>query len=99
MRTIALKAVGNRSCQHSGDDSEEESLSLLSKKFSKFLKKNNNKSHTNDRYVSKKNNRLKGLNNWLENTGKAPEEELENSKIDFENLELIYKKFFLQVQL
>jgi len=54
VRTIALKVAGNRSCQHSGDDSEEESLSLLSKKFNKFLKKNNSKSHTNDRYVSKK---------------------------------------------
>jgi len=33
------------------------------------------------------NNRLKGLNNWLEKRVKAPEEELEKSKIDFENLE------------
>ena len=34
------------------------------------------------------NNRLKGLNNWLENRVKTLEEELEKSKIDFENLEM-----------
>jgi len=32
------------------------------------------------------NNRLKGLNNWLENRVKALEEELENSNNDFKNL-------------
>jgi len=37
---------------------------------------------------------LKGLNNWLENRVKSLEEELEKSKIDFENLELIYKNSF-----
>jgi len=34
---------------------------------------------------------LKGLNNWLENRVKTLEEELENSKTDLENLELLYK--------
>jgi len=34
---------------------------------------------------------LKGLDNWLENRVKALEEELDNLKNDFENLELIYK--------
>jgi len=33
------------------------------------------------------NNRLKGLNNWLEKRVKTLEEELEKSKNDFENLE------------
>jgi len=33
------------------------------------------------------NNRLKGLNNWLEKRVKTLEEELEKSKIDFEKLE------------
>jgi len=33
------------------------------------------------------NNRLKGLNNWLEKRVKTLEEELEKSKIDFENME------------
>jgi len=37
------------------------------------------------------NNRLKGLNNWMENRVQALEEELDNLKNDFENLELIYK--------
>jgi len=37
------------------------------------------------------NNQLKGLNNWLKNRVKTLEEELANSKNDFENLELIYK--------
>jgi len=37
------------------------------------------------------NNQLKGLNKWLENIVKALEEELENSKTDFENLEMLYK--------
>jgi len=35
------------------------------------------------------NNRLKDLNNWLENRVKTLEEELNNSKTNFENLEMI----------
>jgi len=37
------------------------------------------------------NNTLKGLNNWLKIRVKNLEEELDNSKNDFENLDLIYK--------
>jgi len=37
------------------------------------------------------NNRLKEKNSWLENRVKTLEEELENSKTDFENLEIIYE--------
>ena len=37
-------------------------------------------------------NRLKGLNNWLENKVKDLEKELYNSKEDLENPDLIYKK-------
>jgi len=37
------------------------------------------------------NNQFKGMNNCLENRVKALEEELKKSKIDFENLDLIYK--------
>jgi len=37
------------------------------------------------------NNRLKEKNSWLENRVKALEEDLEYSKTDFENLEIIYK--------
>ena len=54
MRTISLKAVGNKNCQDSSDESEREILSLLSKKFSKFLKKNRTKDDTHDKYSSKK---------------------------------------------
>ena len=36
-------------------------------------------------------NQLEGLNNWLENSVKSLEEELEKQKEDFENLDLIYK--------
>jgi len=37
------------------------------------------------------NNRVKGLNNWLENKVKHLEEELLNLKTDFESLDMIYK--------
>jgi len=39
------------------------------------------------------NNRLKGLNNWLENRVKTLEEELKKSKTDFENLEMHCKNY------
>jgi len=44
-------------------------------------------------------NRLKGMNNWLENRVKTLEEELENSKTDFENLEIFYKTLLASVTL
>jgi len=50
---IALKTTGHKSCQDSSD-SEEDTLSLLSKKFSKFLRKNNNRHQSSKRYISKK---------------------------------------------
>ena len=37
------------------------------------------------------NNRLKEKNSWLENRVRSLKEELENSKTDFENLEIIYR--------
>ena len=37
------------------------------------------------------NNQLKGMNSWFENRVKTLEEKLENSKTDFENLEIVYK--------
>jgi len=43
------------------------------------------------------NNRLKGLNNWLENRVKTLEKELNNSETDFENLEMIYKNLLVSV--
>jgi len=43
VRNIALKVAKHKNKQDSSDESEEENLSLLSKKFSKFLKRNRNK--------------------------------------------------------
>ena len=54
MRSIALKTAGHKNYQDSSDDSEGETLNLLSRKFSKFLKKNNNKNQSFNRYNSKK---------------------------------------------
>jgi len=53
MRNIALKAARHKNNQDSSDESEGETLSLLSKKFSKFLKNNCTKNHTHDRYVAR----------------------------------------------
>jgi len=50
-----------------------------------------NETHEEADRLALPNNRLKGLNNWLENRVKTLEEELEKSKVDFENLDLIYK--------
>ena len=52
VRSIALKASKHKGKQESNDDSDEENLNLLSRKFSKFLKRNHNK----DRYGNKKSN-------------------------------------------
>jgi len=40
--------------QESSDESEEENFSLLSKKFSRFLKRNRNKEANKERYGNKK---------------------------------------------
>jgi len=55
-RSIALKASKHKGKQDSSDDSDEENLSLLSRKFSKFLKRNRNKDNNKDRYGNKKSN-------------------------------------------
>ena len=54
-RSIALKASKHKGKQ---DSSDEENLSLLSRKFSKFLKRNRNKDNNKDRYGNKKPNDL-----------------------------------------
>jgi len=59
VRNIALKAAGHKNCQDTRDDSEGETLSLLIRKFSKFLKKNDNKNQSSNRYNSKKLNGFK----------------------------------------
>ena len=54
VRNIALKTVKHKNNQVSSDESEGETLSLLSKKFSKFLKKNRNKDSNKEMYGNKK---------------------------------------------
>jgi len=56
VRSIALKASKHKGKQESSDDSDEKNLSLLSRKFSKFLKRNRNKDNNKDRYGNKKSN-------------------------------------------
>ena len=56
VRSIALKASKHKGKQESSDDRDEENLSLLSRKFSKFLKRNRNKDNNKDRYGNKKSN-------------------------------------------
>jgi len=51
VRNIALKASKHK---YKRDSSEEENLSLLSKKFNKFLKRNRNKESNKERYANKK---------------------------------------------
>ena len=54
VRNIVLKVAKHKNKQDSSDESEEENLSLLSKKFSKFLKRNCNKKSKKERYGNKK---------------------------------------------
>jgi len=54
VRSITLKAVKHKNKQDSSDESEEENISLLSKKFSRFLKRNRNKEANKERYGNKK---------------------------------------------
>ncbi|XP_068486973.1 uncharacterized protein [Phaseolus vulgaris] len=54
VRNIALKVAGHKNYQDSSDGSEGETLSLLTRKFSKFLKKISNKNQSSKRYNSKK---------------------------------------------
>jgi len=54
VRSIALKAAKHKIKQDSSDESEEENFSLLSKKFSRLLKRNRNKEAKKERYGNKK---------------------------------------------
>jgi len=53
-RIIALKTTGHKVCQESSEDSDGETLNLLTIKFNKFLNKNSNKNQSSNRYNSKK---------------------------------------------
>jgi len=48
-----------------------------------------NETHEEVNRLTLSHNRLKGINNWLENRVKSLEEELRKTKEDFENLDLI----------
>jgi len=67
--------------------------SLSAKKYSKLLQAFQETREEANRLVLS-NNRLKGLNNWLENRVKTLEEELEKSKIEFAKLEKYCKNFY-----
>ena len=54
VRSITLKASKHKSKQESSDESEEENLSLLSKKFSRFLNRNHNTKANKEKYGNKK---------------------------------------------
>jgi len=47
--------------------------------------------HEEVKILALSNNQLKGLNNWMENKINSPEEELLTVKIDFDDIEMIYK--------
>ena len=77
------------------DDSSRESsvsscTSLNAENYSQLLQAFK-ETHEEVNRLALLNNRLKGMNNWLENRVKALEEEFENSKIDFEKLQMLYK--------
>ena len=54
MRNIALKVASHRDDKESSEDSDGETLNLLTIKFSKILKKISNKNQSSNRYNSKK---------------------------------------------
>jgi len=64
VRNIAFKTAKHKNNQVSSDESEKEILNLLSKKFSKFLKKNRNKNSNKERYGNKKNSDF-NANNYI----------------------------------
>ena len=81
-----------------GDDDSSTSSSVsscvsLSADYSQLLQAFK-ETHEEANRLPLSNNRLKGLNNWLENRVKTLEEELEKSKIDFEKLEMHCKNSF-----
>jgi len=62
VRNIALKVAKNKNKQDSSDESEGETLSLLSKKFNKFLKRSRNKNSKKERYGNNKSNDFNPMN-------------------------------------
>ena len=82
VRSIALKASKHKGKQESSDDSDEENLSLLSRKFSKFLKRNPNKDNNKDRYGNKKSNDFNSNNYTCFGCGEQGSKEKKSSHKD-----------------
>ena len=80
-------------CLMAGDDSSESSvsfnISLTYENYSTLLNVFKG-THEKANQLALSNNRLKGLNSWLENKVSQLEEELMNLKIDFECFEMIH---------
>ena len=63
MRSITLRVAGHRDGQDSSECNDGETLNLLTRKFNKFLKKNNrDKNQSSNRYNSKKLNDFNSTN-------------------------------------
>ena len=75
---------------HESDSSVSSSISFTHENYSTLLNAFK-ETHEEANCLNLSNNRLKGLNSWLENRAKQLEEELQNMKIDFESLDMIYK--------
>jgi len=86
---ICLMADGDDDSSNSSSVSSNASLSA--ENYSQLLQAFK-ETHEEANRLALSNNRLKGLNKWLEKRVKALEEELEKSKSDFENLETHCKK-------
>jgi len=75
---------------HESDSSVSSNISFTHENYSTLLNAFK-ETHEEANRLALSNNRLMGLNNWLENRVKQLEEELQNMKIDFESLYMIYK--------
>jgi len=74
---------------HDTESSVSSSISLTHENYSTLLNAFK-ETHEEANRLTLSNNRLKGLNSWLENRVRQLEEELLNLKTDFECLEMIY---------
>jgi len=77
--------------QESDSSSVSSKSSIDSENYSQLLNAFK-ETHEEANKLALSNNRLRGLNNWLEKRVKVLEEELENLKNDFENLKQSYKR-------
>jgi len=76
--------------EHESNSSVSSSISFTHENYSTSLNAFK-ETHEEANHLALSNNRLKGLNSWLENRVKQLVEELLNLKIDFESLEMIYE--------